>query len=192
MRVQRPLPPVVGRSYKSVLGRAAVLLHSLPIQEITQLVSLGCGIIALIGGLVLLVACPQLRAPIELELYGFKIKTPGGVPAVVSLVGCLFIGFPLWKSHETQIRLPVSGKVHLREGKTTPGIVIGVLPTTHITLTQPDGSYSLNIPKAESGVSYQALVYFPHSEPPMFHMDVVRFNADGRGSFDHTLIGSVK
>jgi hypothetical protein len=162
------------------------LLFGLTIQEITVVVSLMFGFLLLFAGIILFISFPTLRQPIELDFWGFKIKTAGGIPAVIILLSALFVGYPLYQAYQSPAKIPISGKIHLDKGSTTSGIVIGILPASYITLTQSDGSYSLSIPKGNEW-SYQAIVYFPSNRPPLFHMDAVRFNTEGRGAFDHTL-----
>ena len=173
------------------------MLFGLSVQEITILVSLLGGVVLLIGGLILLfkerhIVDPASKDVVEIEvpwLGKFKMNFPA---AIAILAGGLLVGYPLWRGYDSPPKLPVSGKVQIGQGKTISGILVGVLPSSHTTLTQADGHYFLNIPKGEKGMTYQAVVYLPNNNPPLFHVDVVKFNADGQGSFDYTLSGSGK
>lgn len=163
-------------------------MFGLSTQDLTILVSLLFGVLALIGGIVLLVVIPELRQPIECTFRGFTVKTAGGMPAVIVLVGAAFVGFPVWHAYKSPPKLPVSGKIQTSDGKTISGILIGVIPASYLTLTLSDGSFSLNIPKGDDS-AYQAILYLPNGEPPLFHMEGVKFNAKGDARFDHTLTG---
>jgi hypothetical protein len=177
--------------YSENLAKMTSALLTLTIQEITILVSLVFGLLALIGGILILVFIPKLRNPIELAFWGVRLNTHGGMPAVIILVGAIFVGFPTWKAYESPAKFPVSGKIQLDRGQTTSGILIGIIPGSYLTQTGPDGRFSVTIPKGNDW-SYEALVYLPNSKPLLFHLGVVRFDGQGNGVFDHTLVGEKK
>ena len=102
-------------------------------------------------------------------------------------IGAFLIGFPLWKGYEKPQTLPVSGKIAFVDGRSASGIIVGVLPTSsHATLTIADGTYKLKVPRSAPGDTYQAVVHVPNSNPPESVLGVVKFDADGLGTFDYT------
>jgi len=158
------------------------MLYGLSIGEITRLVCVIVGVILAIGGLAFLFR-GVYPAEIELPKLQIKLKVPSGLAAII--IGGALLGYPLWKAHETPPKHPVSGKIQLHQGKqvSTPrGIMVGVLPASHVTYTGRDGSYFLHIPKGEH--AYQTVVYF--HDKKLFDIGVVTFKPDGQGTFDYT------
>jgi hypothetical protein len=111
------------------------------------------------------------------------LKVPSGLVPI--LVGSALVGYSLWRAHDTPPKHPVSGKIQLQKGKqvfTPSGIMVGVLPASHIAYTRSDGGYSLSIPKGDN--AYQTVVYFQSKN--LFDLGVVTFKPNGEGNFDHT------
>jgi hypothetical protein len=162
--------------------------YGLTVQEIVVLVSMGLGGIIGIAGIVFLFIeyfCGIHPVEIELpERMGKgKINVPSGLAAI--LVGAALLGYPLWKNYDAPPRHPVSGKIQLHRGKAVSplsGIMVAVLPSSHIAYSRPDGGYSLDIPKGAN--AYQALVYFQSRN--LFDLGVVKFDPNGQGNFDYT------
>lgn len=138
----------------------------------------------LLGGLVLLFL-PRIPivGTVDIE-WPKKFKVP--LRALPIMIGAVLSAIILWLSYGTPQGLPISGTVLLRERQPIAGLLVGVLPSSHLTSTLPDGSYSLTIAKGKKGTSYQAVIYFP-SDPPQFKLGVVRFTQDGEGRFDDVL-----
>jgi hypothetical protein len=130
--------------------------------------------------------------PVEIDLpkLQMKLKVPSGLAAII--IGGALLAYPLWKAHETPPKHPVSGKIQLHKGKqvfTPSGIMVGVLPSSHIAYTRSDGGYSLAIPKGDN--AYQTVVYFQSKN--LFDLGIVTFKPNGEGNFDYTFDeGSVK
>jgi hypothetical protein len=171
----------------------AHVLYGFTVQEIIMLSGMGIGLILVIGGLVFLVIEYFIGIhPAEIELPEWlgkiKIKVPSGLAAI--LVGGVLVGYSVLRAHDAPPKHAVSGKIQVHKGKqvSTPrGIMVGILPASHVTQTGSDGSYFLDIPKGEH--QYQTVVSYQGK----FDMGVVTFKENGQGTFDYTFDeGSVK
>jgi hypothetical protein len=102
------------------------------------------------------------------------------------VLGAILMAFAVWKAPDTPTKLSVSGTILLRERQPLSGITVGVLTSSHLTQTGPDGTYHLSFPREERGTSYQAVVYVGNLQ----NLDIAVFNfdADGNGRFDDVLI----
>lgn len=124
---------------------------------------------------------------IDIKLNAFGHLQTRWVGVVPLLIGALFIGVPAWKNYETQPTLPVSGRLGFADGRSASELFLGVIPTsTHATLTLADGTYKLRVPRGGKGETYQAVALVPNSSPPESVVGVVKFDADGQGTFDYT------
>jgi hypothetical protein len=163
------------------------MLYGLSVGEVTILASLLVGGILSIGGLVFLFREFLIGVyPAEIELPKLlgktKLKVPSGLAAIT--IGGALLGYPLWKAYDVPPSLSVLGKMQLLKGKTVSGlsgVLVAVLPNSHIVPTAADGSYSVDIPRGAK--AYQGIAYLPDKK--LFHLGVVAFSPEGQGRFDH-------
>ncbi len=142
--------------------------------------------LALLALTIVLLIWGRNQPPIALPLWKLgEVKGPAWFGVLILGVALLWV--PMWRSYERPERLPISGRITLPAGRTRGYVVVSVVPSSHTTLTLADGTYSLRIPKGEEGMQYQGLVYVPNTNPPEYYLGVVRFDADGRGTFDYTV-----
>ncbi len=146
--------------------------------------STGTGIVLLLIGIALVIwgrRLPSITIPIP--RLG-EIKGPVGFGVLI--LGSALVLIPVWRADRPE-RLLISGRITFPAGRTLSSVVVSIVPSSHTTLTLADGTYSLRIPKGEDGMQYPAFVYAPNTSPPDYYIGVVRFDADGRGSFDYAV-----
>ncbi len=171
------------------------MVGGLSVGDFVVVLAAICGVVCLIGGLILLfkeqrVIDPKSRDRVEIEIPLFGKLRLNFPAAIALLIGGILVGYPMWSALQSGPKLRVSGKIHLKPGEIVSGIMIGILPSSHLIQVGTDGNYFRNIPRGEDGMMYHAIIYSYNTRPPIFHMGVVKFDADGRGTFDYIHSGS--
>lgn len=173
------------------------MLYGLNVLEWLLLIGAVVGGFSVLVGLVLAilfwwrpVVASAAGGGLKVKVLGIEISL-GTFAAAPLVLGLVFLGCLVYAGYYfAPAAIPIKGTVKLTSTRTIPGITVAVLPSNHLTQTQPDGTFKMIIPKQSAkGVAYQAVIYMPNTNPPVFHLGVVRLDADGEGSFDHTLAG---
>ena len=130
----------------------------------------------------------------QFSAAGVRFRTRYPALVVLALGVFLVAAPPLWRAYFAPSKLHVAGKIQLHEGQqvsVVEGAFVGIVPTkTYAAYSLPDGTYALDVPKGADGESYQAVVHVSNTNPPLFVLGVVQFDANGLGRFDHTFTRS--